>query len=136
MIAIVAALPGELSAIEAAASAEGPLTTRRVAGRDLRGGTLCGRPVLLALSGVGKVAAASTATLLVEQASAVILVGTAGGIGTGVEPGDVVVAAELVQHDLDAPSAVGPLGGALARPFAHPGGQGPHRGRSPRPPRS
>ncbi len=102
MIAIVAALSGELSAIEAAASAEGPLTTRRVAGRELHAGTLCGRPVLLALSGVGKVAAASTATLLVEQASAVIMVGTAGGIGTGVEPGDVVVAAELVQHDLDA----------------------------------
>ena len=102
MIAIVAALPGELSAIEAAASAEGPLTSRRVAGRELLTGTLCGRPVVLALSGVGKVAAASTATLLVEQVSAVIMVGTAGGIGAGVEPGDVVVAAELVQHDLDA----------------------------------
>ncbi|PZQ41627.1 MAG: 5'-methylthioadenosine/adenosylhomocysteine nucleosidase [Phenylobacterium zucineum] len=102
MIAIVAALPAELSAIEAAASAEGPLGTRRVAGRELRTGTLGGRPVVLALSGVGKVAAASAATLLVEQASAVIMVGTAGGIGAGVEPGDVVVAAELVQHDLDA----------------------------------
>lgn len=88
MIAIVAALPGELSAIEAAASAEGPLTSRRVAGRELHTGTLCGRSVVLALSGVGKVAAASTATLLVEQASAVVMVGTAGGIDAGVEPGD------------------------------------------------
>ena len=102
MIAIVAALPAELSAIEAAASAEGPLTTRRVAGRELRTGTLGGRSVVLALSGVGKVAVASTATLLVEQASAMIMVGTAGGIGAGVELGDVVVASELLQHDLDA----------------------------------
>lgn len=102
MIAIVAALPDELAAIEAAASAEGPLVARTVAGREVHTGTLCGREVTLALSGVGKVAAASTATVLVERASAVIMVGTAGGIGVGVEPGDVVVAAELLQHDLDA----------------------------------
>ncbi len=102
MIAVVAALPDELAAIEAAASAEAPLRSRKVAGRELRVGRLCGREVTLALSGVGKVAAASTATLLVQDASAVIMVGTAGGLGTGVEPGDVVVAAELLQHDLDA----------------------------------
>lgn len=102
MLAIVAALPDELAAIDAAASAEGPLTVRRFAGRELRTGRLGGREVVLALSGVGKVAAASTATLLVEQASAVVMVGTAGGLGAGVNPGDVVVAAELLQHDLDA----------------------------------
>lgn len=102
MLAIVAALPDELAAIDAAASAEGPLTVRRVAGRELRTGRLGGRDVILALSGVGKVAAASTATLLVGQASAVVMVGTAGGLGAGVNPGDVVVASELLQHDLDA----------------------------------
>lgn len=102
MIAIVAALPDELAALVDAASAEGPLEVRRVAGREVRAGRLGGREVILALSGVGKVAAASTATLLVQQASAVVMVGTAGGIGAGVEPGDVVVASELLQHDLDA----------------------------------
>jgi adenosylhomocysteine nucleosidase len=102
MIAIIAALPDELAAIEEAASAEGRLDERVVAGHRLRTGRLCGREVVLALSGVGKVAAASTATVLVERASAVIMVGTAGGLGAGVEPGDVVVAAELLQHDLDA----------------------------------
>lgn len=102
MIAIVAALPDELAALTAAASAEGPLEVRRIAGREFSTGRLRGRDVVLALSGVGKVAAASTATLLVEQASSVIMVGTAGGLGTAVEPGHIVVAAELLQHDLDA----------------------------------
>jgi adenosylhomocysteine nucleosidase len=102
MIAVVAALPDELAALQEAASAEGRLEIRRIAGRELRFGRLAGREVVLALSGVGKVAAASTATLLVEQTTAVVMVGTAGGLGTGVEPGDVVVAAELLQHDLDA----------------------------------
>lgn len=102
MIAIVAALPDELAAITAAAAQQGPLTTRRIAGRDFQTGRLCGRDVILTLSGVGKVAAASTATLLVQEASAVIMVGTAGGLAAGVEAGDVVVASELLQHDLDA----------------------------------
>ncbi|MFT4108403.1 5'-methylthioadenosine/adenosylhomocysteine nucleosidase [Propionicimonas sp.] len=102
MIAIVAALPDELAAIRTAAALEAPLSTRRVAGRDFHTGRLCGRDVVLALSGVGKVAAASTATLLAQQASAVIMVGTAGGLGASVGPGDVVVASELLQHDLDA----------------------------------
>jgi adenosylhomocysteine nucleosidase len=102
MIAIIAALPDELSAIEAAAATEGPLEERLVAGHRVRTGRLCGRDVMLALSGVGKVAAASAVTVLAERASAVVMVGTAGGLGVGVEPGDVVVAAELLQHDLDA----------------------------------
>lgn len=102
MIGIVAALPDELAAIEAAAAAEGPIRTRRIAGKELHSARLAGRDVLIALSGVGKVAAASTATLLVQEATAVIMVGTAGGLGPEVNPGDVVVASELLQHDLDA----------------------------------
>lgn len=65
-------------------------------------GTLHGRPVVVAVTGVGKVNAAMATALLVERFSprAVVFTGVAGALGPGLEPGDVVVAEALVQHDL------------------------------------
>jgi adenosylhomocysteine nucleosidase len=102
MIAIVAAMPQELATILDAARADGEVRTEVVAGRELHWATLAGREVVLALSGVGKVAAAATAAVLAERVEAMIMVGTAGGLGEAVNPGDVVVATELLQHDFDA----------------------------------
>ena len=101
VIAIVAALEAELAAVLDAARASGEVTRHTVAGRGFLRGRLAGHDVLLALSGVGKVAAAATATVLAERADAVVMVGTAGGIGPGVRTGDVVVADALLQHDVD-----------------------------------
>jgi adenosylhomocysteine nucleosidase len=79
---------------------------RRVerAGRIFWQGELHGQPVVLALSRIGKVAAATTATTLIEAfgVQRLIFTGVAGGIGPGVQVGDVVVAQEFVQHDMDA----------------------------------
>jgi adenosylhomocysteine nucleosidase len=79
---------------------------RRVerAGRIFWQGELHGRPVVLALSRIGKVAAATTATTLIEAFGArqLVFTGVAGGIGPGVQVGDVVVASDFVQHDMDA----------------------------------
>ena len=79
---------------------------RRVerAGRTFCLGELHGQPVVLALSRIGKVAAATTATTLIEAfgAQRLVFTGVAGGIGPGVQVGDVVVADEFVQHDMDA----------------------------------
>ena len=79
---------------------------RRVqrAGRDFWQGRLLGQPVVLALSRIGKVAAASTATTLIEAFAAqrVIFTGVAGGLGAEVRVGDLVVATGFVQHDKDA----------------------------------
>ena len=74
------------------------------AGRDFWRGQLHGQPVVLALSRVGKVAAATTATTLIEHfgAGRVVFAGVAGGMGAGVNVGDVVIASSFVQHDLDA----------------------------------
>ena len=73
------------------------------AGRNFWLGTLEGVPVVLTVSRIGKVAAATTATLLAERfgAGAMVFTGVAGGLGTGVRVGDVVVADEFLQHDLD-----------------------------------
>lgn len=74
------------------------------AGRDFWQGSLHGQPVVLALSRIGKVAAATTATALVERFSArrILFTGVAGGLGDGVNVGDVVVADDFLQHDMDA----------------------------------
>ncbi|RZL64941.1 MAG: 5'-methylthioadenosine/adenosylhomocysteine nucleosidase [Variovorax sp.] len=74
------------------------------AGRDFWQGTLHGQPVVLALSRIGKVAAATTATALIErfQVSRILFTGVAGGLGDGVEVGDIVVAKDFLQHDMDA----------------------------------
>jgi adenosylhomocysteine nucleosidase len=74
------------------------------AGRDFWRGELLGHPVVLALSKIGKVAAATTATTLIESfgATRVVFTGVAGGVGPGIQVGDVVLATEFVQHDMDA----------------------------------
>jgi adenosylhomocysteine nucleosidase len=74
------------------------------AGRAFWRGEWEGRAVVLALSGIGKVAAATTATALAERfgVARIVFTGVAGGVGDGVQVGDVVVAQDYVQHDMDA----------------------------------
>ena len=73
------------------------------AGRVFWQGELHGQPVVLALSKIGKVAAATTATALIERfgVARMVFTGVAGGLGARVQVGDVVVATEFLQHDLD-----------------------------------
>lgn len=101
MIAVLGAMHEELHAL--IGSLQAPRTTR-IAGRDFHAGTLHGQAVLLALSGIGKVAASITATLALQHfgARALLFTGVAGGLGEGVAIGDLVVADALLQHDLDA----------------------------------
>jgi len=75
-----------------------------IGGRHFHCGRLHGRAVVLALSGIGKVAAAATATLLIDRfaASELLFTGVAGGLHADVAVGDVVVARSLLQHDMDA----------------------------------
>lgn len=74
------------------------------AGREFWCGELQGHPVVLAVSKIGKVAAATTAATLIEAfgVSRIVFTGVAGGVGLGVQVGDVVVATDFVQHDMDA----------------------------------
>lgn len=77
---------------------------QRVAGRDFHLGTLHGQEAVLVLSGIGKVAAATTTALLLDRfdVSAVLFTGVAGGLRDGVKVGDVVIGDALLQHDFDA----------------------------------
>lgn len=100
-VAIVAAMQQELGALLALMPDEQRV---RVAGRDFWVGHLHGQPVVAVLSRIGKVAAAVTATVLLERfgVRAIVFTGVAGGLAPGVNVGDVVVATELLQHDMDA----------------------------------
>lgn len=100
-IAILSALPEEQGSLVQALHA--PECTTH-AGRQFWRGRLHGHAVVLALSGIGKVAAATTATLLAERFGArqLVFTGVAGGLGAGVQVGDVVVARSYLQHDMDA----------------------------------
>ena len=98
--AILSALPEEQSGL-----LDHLQQPRRVehAGRAFWLGSLYGQPVVLALSGIGKVAAATTAAALIERfgVARIVFTGVAGGVGEGVRVGDVVVAHDYVQHDMD-----------------------------------
>lgn len=99
--AIVAAMQEELAAVLALMPHE---SLQRAAGRDFYAGALHGREVVVVLSGIGKVAAATTAAVLVERfgVDEIVFTGVAGGLAAGVEVGHVVVADAFVQHDMDA----------------------------------
>lgn len=74
------------------------------AGRSFWTGDLQGLPVVLALSRVGKVAAATTCVALLERfgATRMVFTGVAGGVGPGVQVGDVVIGTHYLQYDMDA----------------------------------
>ena len=100
-IAIVSAMQQELRALLPLLHHPAPM---RLAGRDFQCGSLHGQPVVLVLSGIGKVAAATTTALLLHafDVQQVVFTGVAGGLRRGVKVGDVVVARQLLQHDMDA----------------------------------
>jgi adenosylhomocysteine nucleosidase len=100
-IGIMSAMHEELAAVLQALPDEQRV---RVAGRDFWQGHWHGRPVVAVLSRIGKVAAATTATALIERfgVGQIVFTGVAGGLGSGVKVGDVVLARSFVQHDMDA----------------------------------
>ncbi len=100
-LALVAAMHQELAAVLDLLPDE---RKTAVAGREFWRGHLHGREVIAVLSRIGKVAAATTATALIEHFGVreIVFTGVAGGLGPGVRVGDVVVADAFLQYDLDA----------------------------------
>ncbi len=94
------ALPQELDRVLAQAS--GPPDRR--GGREFWSGHWHGQDFVAVLSRIGKVAAASTAALLIERhrVDAVLFTGVAGGLGEQVLVGDAVIGTEFLQYDMDA----------------------------------
>ena len=102
-VAILSALPEEVNHLvtdRLAADLERPEQIS-LATKSAWRGTLGGPAVVIALSGMGKVAAALVATSLIEITRPRVLVfsGVAGGLDPALDVGDVVIAERVVQHD-------------------------------------
>ncbi len=71
--------------------------------REYTSGSLWGIAAVCVLSRIGKVAAAATAATLIEHfgVTHLLFTGVAGGAREGVCVGDIVIAEQLVQHDMD-----------------------------------
>ena len=82
-------------------------------------GKLGGRQVVLALTGIGKVNAAMTTTLLLEhfRPEEVLFTGIAGGINPDLLPGDIVIAEKTSQHDLGILTPDGLLNRGMRNPL-------------------
>ena len=100
-IGIVSAIDEELRTLHAVL--EAPVVEHH-AGRAFHRGRLDGHEVVLVRCGIGKVAAAATTLLLADRygVDALVMSGVAGGLAAEARIGDVIVARELLQHDMDA----------------------------------
>ena len=99
-IGIIGAMDNEVADLIAAL--ESPVC-ERVSGIDFHSGHILGKSVVIAKCGVGKVVAAvcAEAMILRYAPSLIVNTGVAGAIAPGITTGDVVVARQLVQHDMD-----------------------------------
>lgn len=81
-------------------------------------GLYFGHPVVAVVCGVGKVNAALCTQILISEfhVQRIINIGSAGGIAPELQPGDVVIADTLIQHDMD----VSPLGLPLGQIYRCP----------------
>ena len=84
----------------------------RIGGMEYTHGTLCGQSVVVAVCGIGKVFAAMCAQTMILQFAPqyIINTGVAGAIGDNLQVGDLVIAKQAVQHDMDTSPIGDPVG--------------------------
>lgn len=78
-------------------------TTRFVGQREFTSGILADKEVVIVFSRMGKVAASSTATTLINvfNCRMILFTGVAGALNKELNIGDIIVGSTLVQHDMD-----------------------------------
>ncbi len=101
MLAVVSAMLEEIASVIEALS---DVKIQEFGRRQFHTGRLHGVDVVAVFSRYGKVAAAATVTQLLTSypVTRLIFGGVAGGTRPGLAIGDIVVATDLIQHDMDA----------------------------------
>ncbi|MCL5281300.1 MAG: 5'-methylthioadenosine/adenosylhomocysteine nucleosidase [Planctomycetes bacterium] len=99
ILAVLGAVNSEVTLLQ------GMLTdakSQEIEGIEFISGRIGAQSVVLAWTGVGKVNAAMTTTLLLEHChpTRVIFTGIAGGVDPNLEPGDIVIAKQTAYHDM------------------------------------
>lgn len=109
MIGIIGAMQVEIQGLRAMLQAQQSVT---ISGVEYVTGTLEGTPVVLAVSGVGKVFAALCAQTMILRfgVQAVINTGVAGTLCRDLGIGDVAISSDVVQHDMDVSGLGEPYG--------------------------
>ncbi|MBN2524597.1 MAG: 5'-methylthioadenosine/adenosylhomocysteine nucleosidase [Bacteroidales bacterium] len=99
-IAILGAFEEEIRVLENSLENKSELN---VSGIRVTEGQLYGHSVVVAYTGIGKVNAAMSATLIISRfhVRKVIFTGIAGGIDPDLKPGDIVIGEKCVHHDLN-----------------------------------
>ena len=80
------------------------ITVTRRASVDFYCGTLFGKQIVAARSGVGKVNAAVCTQLMIDEykTEAIINTGIAGSLNASIDIGDIVLSTDVLHHDVDA----------------------------------
>lgn len=114
-IGVICAMPQEIAALIAHLENKTQHTT---AGVKIYEGTIGQHELILCQSGIGKVQAALTATLLAQipGIDAIINTGSAGGIGQDLKIGEVVVSTEVAFTDVDVTASGYPMGQMPGQP--------------------
>lgn len=104
-IGIIGAMEPE---VEALICALGEKSSDTVSGITFHTGKIAGKSVVVAKCGIGKVFAAMCAQTMILKYSPDLIVntGVGGALASGISTGDIVVATDLCQHDMDT-SAIG-----------------------------
>ena len=110
----ISAMPEELAAVVDAMHAD---QVTELGGRKYYKGRYAGEDVVCVVSRIGKVAAATTATILLERFSprALVMTGLAGGVDERLGIGDIVIADRLHPARPRCAAAVPAIRGAAAR---------------------
>lgn len=98
---IICAMPEEIKELTARLSDK---QVETIGGKDYLQGKISNQQVVLVESGIGKVEAGITTEHLITDFNVDVVInsGSAGGIGRGLNIGDVVISSETAYHDVDA----------------------------------
>ena len=109
MLGIIGAMAEEVEHLKA--EMESPQIVS-VAGMDFYKGRIGGKDVVVVRSGVGKVNGAVCVQILVDRfgVEGIVNTGIAGSLKAEINIGDLVLATDAVQHDVDATQFSYPLG--------------------------
>lgn len=109
MIGIIGAMSVEIEGIQARIENK---EIRKIGGNTFVSGKLCGRDVVAAQCGIGKVnAAICTQTMILTYAPELIVnSGVGGSLFSELTFGDIAIAGNLVQHDVDTSPLGDPVG--------------------------
>lgn len=109
MIGVIGAMHIEVETIKSLMEYK---SAEKIGGVEFVKGTLHGREIVIAVCGIGKVAAAMCTQIMILKYSpeCIINTGVGGSLSTSLAIGDIAVAESLVQHDMDTSPLGDPVG--------------------------